>query len=146
MNKYMKGFVRSYIATALWSSSDTKTTEDGDEYYDELDSMVANDQATLSYSMTKQCIHDCQRFIILIRKYFKKEEADYILNREASDLDYLAPHEFWLTRNGHGAGFRDGDWDGTELGDFGDDLTWICKNEFKPVDLYVGDDNRIYLI
>jgi len=144
MTKYFKGFVRSYIATALWSSSDTKTDEDGDEYYDELDSMVANDQATISYSMAKQCVQDCERFIILIRKYFKKEEADYILNREASDLDYLAPHEFWLTRCEHGSGFWDGDWDNTDLGDFGDDLTWICKNEFKNVDLYVGDDGRIY--
>lgn len=145
MTKYFKGFVRSYIATALWSSCDTQTDEEGDEYYDELDSMVANDQATISYSMVKRCILDCDKFIDLVDKNFMSEDAEYILNRPGSDLDYLAPHDFWLTRNHHGSGFWERfDWDDEEHGNLGEKLTEICHNDFKPVDLYVGDDGRIY--
>jgi hypothetical protein len=48
-------------------------------------------------------------------------------------------HDFWLTRNGHGAGFWDGDYE-EELGE---KLTAICK-KMGSIDLYVGDDNKIY--
>jgi hypothetical protein len=47
-------------------------------------------------------------------------------------------HDFWLTRNGHGAGF----WD-RGLGALGDQLTEACK-AYSGVDLYVGDDGKIY--
>lgn len=53
-------------------------------------------------------------------------------------------HDFWLTRNGHGAGF----WDrfgGEQLGaKYGRHLT----DEARPYgssDLYVGDDGRVYV-
>lgn len=44
-------------------------------------------------------------------------------------------HNFLLSRNGHGAGFFD---------DNNDILQNICRNKFKEVDAYVGDDNKIY--
>jgi hypothetical protein len=46
--------------------------------------------------------------------------------------------DYWLTRNGHGAGFWDRD-----LGDVGDRLTAAAEAD-GMVDLYVGDDGRIY--
>jgi hypothetical protein len=54
----------------------------------------------------------------------------------------MAGHDFWLTRNGHGAGF----WDRTPLekGKLGDELTKLCK-AFGESDLYWGDDGGIYL-
>lgn len=53
-----------------------------------------------------------------------------------------AGHDFWLTRNGHGAGF----WEV----DFGTDetcaaLTALAK-EFGACDLSPGDDGKLYLI
>jgi hypothetical protein len=48
-------------------------------------------------------------------------------------------HDFWLTRNGHGAGFWDGDWPK----EAGDRLTKACE-EFGEFDLYIGDDGMIY--
>ena len=48
-------------------------------------------------------------------------------------------HDFWLTRNGHGAGF----WD-RGLGDVGDRLTDIAHG-FGECDLYAGDDGRVYV-
>jgi len=47
-------------------------------------------------------------------------------------------HDFWLTRNGHGAGF----WD-RGLGDRGDSLTAICE-ALGEVWTYVGDDGYLY--
>jgi hypothetical protein len=51
-----------------------------------------------------------------------------------------AGHDFWLTRCGHGAGFWDGDWP-----EHGDALT-IASHRFGNVDLYVGDDGKVYAI
>lgn len=50
-----------------------------------------------------------------------------------------AGHDFWLTRNGHGAGFWDGDWPDA----VGDRLT-KASEAFGSCDLYVGDDGRLY--
>jgi hypothetical protein len=58
---------------------------------------------------------------------------------DLADLDMVqAGHDFWLTRNGHGAGF----WD-RGLGDVGDRLT-DAAHVYGSVDLYVGDDGLIY--
>ena len=47
-------------------------------------------------------------------------------------------HDFWLTRNHHGAGF----WD-RGYGPLGDDLTkWA--HSYGSADLYIGDDGLIY--
>ena len=51
----------------------------------------------------------------------------------------MKPDDFWLTRNGHGAGF----WD-RGLGSVGDELTKNAK-PFGSVDAYVGDDGKVYL-
>ena len=50
-----------------------------------------------------------------------------------------AGHDFWLTRNRHGAGFWDGDWPVAQ----GEMLT-KASHGFGEVDLYVGDDGYIY--
>ena len=49
-----------------------------------------------------------------------------------------AGHDFWLTRNGHGAGY----WD-RGLGEVGDALTTAAE-VYGSCDLYVGDDGKIY--
>lgn len=49
-----------------------------------------------------------------------------------------AGRDFWLTRNGHGAGFWDGNWP-----EHGDELTALAE-QFKSVDLFVGDDGLVY--
>lgn len=50
-----------------------------------------------------------------------------------------AGHDFWLTRNHHGAGF----WD-RGLGDRGERLTKM-SHPYGESSLYVGDDGRIYV-
>ena len=48
-------------------------------------------------------------------------------------------HDFWLTRNRHGAGF----WD-RGLGARGDALTELA-HPYGESDLYVGDDGKVYV-
>ncbi len=54
--------------------------------------------------------------------------------------DTQAGHDFWLTRNGHGAGFWDGDWDDG----VGERLTAASKG-YGEQDAYIGDDGLIYI-
>ncbi len=111
----MDKFIESYIETALWLSAD--------EYGVPLDSIYDNDD--ISPECMAQMVEDC--------KAFQETAGDMIAGREKR-----AGHDFWLTRNGHGAGFWDGDWI-----QHGDKLTEISK-AYGSVDLYVGDDDKIY--
>jgi hypothetical protein len=109
-------FTRAYIAAALWSSSDDDD-EPLDARFDELDIDAA----------TMDCMKaDCLAF---------QDSAKHEIARDASG----AGHDFWLTRNGHGAGFWDGDWPEPA----GDILTKRAK-AFGEYSLYVGDDGKIY--
>jgi hypothetical protein len=49
--------------------------------------------------------------------------------------------DLWLTQDGHGAGFWDGDYD-----DRGDHLTRITHSLGRDIDIYTGDDGLVYFI
>lgn len=117
-------FLQAYIQAALWSSND----------YDEVPLENNYSFKDISYNTLKEMKEDCDKF--------QSENADFLSkahygNKEYSDLE-MAGHDFWLTRNNHGAGFWDGD-----LEDVGQTLTEACR-KFHNVDLYVGDDGLIY--
>ena len=59
--------------------------------------------------------------------------------RYSCTVEASAGHDFWLTRCGHGAGFWDGDWNEPHASA----LDALSK-QFGNVDLYVGDDGKIY--
>jgi len=76
----------------------------------------------------------------------KLEKIEEIINEELHTFilisgmnDEQIGHDFWLTRNGHGAGF----WD-RGLGDMGEKLTEIAKS-FGGCNAVLGDDGSIYL-
>jgi hypothetical protein len=63
-----------------------------------------------------------------------------VLQGSPSMWDEQAGHDFWLTRNGHGAGFWDGDWPepaATELTD--------AAHAAGEISAYLGDDGFIHL-
>jgi hypothetical protein len=70
------------------------------------------------------------------------EVVDF-LEANADDVSELEPaqvgHDFFLTRNGHGAGF----WD-RGLGELGDRLAAAAK-VYGSSELYPGDDGRLYV-
>lgn len=109
-------FLEGYIECALWSS----TNDDGKP----LDSIGDID---LSDELLETMKQDAEAF----------ESANSELYREVMS-DVQAGHDFWLTRNGHGAGF----WD-RGLGELGETLTTKAK-EYGGFDLYIGDDGKLY--
>jgi hypothetical protein len=114
----------SYIETALWSSNDNADDQGGEP----LDANYGPDD--IAPETRKTMAQDCVSFI------------DYC-NDQGINLDDQDPedigHDFWLTRNHHGAGF----WDGDYPKELGDALT-KAAHTFSEVNLYVGDDGQIH--
>lgn len=111
-----------YLETALWSS-----TGDDDEPLDA--DFGAEDIAPESVASARE---ELAGFLAYVAECHPES-----LDELASD-PARAGHDFWLTRNGHGAGFWDGDWE------HGTALTKASKT-FGSSDAYVGDDGSIRL-
>jgi hypothetical protein len=112
--------VQDYIICALWSSTD----DEGNP----LDDLYSADD--LAPETRKTMEDDLADFVALI----EREGID----RSWWSDEQLA-HDFWLTRNGHGAGF----WDRGQ-GETGDRLTALSK-PYGEQCLYVGDDGLVYV-
>lgn len=113
-------FTTAYLEAALWSSMDESTPEGGEP-------MDANYSfADLAPETLDRMKTDCAAFQ---RQHWNDIQDDV----------ERAGHDFWLTRNHHGAGFWDGDWpEGV------DEKLTAASHSWGEVDLYVGDDGRIY--
>lgn len=81
---------------------------------------------------------DCAQFQ---RRAALQELDPQVYKRGTHGPNILAPagHDFWMTRTGQGCGFWDGDW----REPWADYLT-TTANSFGSIDLYRGDDGRIY--
>lgn len=121
LNTELDEFTLQYLVTALWSSNDESTPEGG-EPFDR--NYTIEDIAS---STIEQAVRDCKAFLI---------EAATIL--AGYDLE-TAGHDFWLTRNHHGAGFWDGDYGKED----GDKLTELSQ-KFRELSPILGDDGKIY--
>lgn len=98
-DKYIKEFTRAYITTALWA-----TTDENDEPLD------ANwSESDLTAECHAEMESDCRTFI---EQNAGALDDDNCL-KYGPDFGPAgrAGHDFWLTRNRHGAGFWDGDWE-----------------------------------
>jgi hypothetical protein len=117
-------FTDAFIEAALWAEMD-----DEDEPLDA--NYTADDFDSASMEQMKD---DAMMFL----------EMNYDLLERASRNDQKTFREmgvdFWLTMNGHGAGFWDGDYPET-----GDEITAVIKKEWPEQNLYVGDDGQIYV-
>lgn len=109
-----------YLICALWASNDESDERGGNP----LDENYGIDD--FSSEATERAERECQAFL--------STYSDIIGNR----FDQ-AGHDFWLTRNRHGAGFWDGDWQK----DIGNILT-NASHAFGELHVYVGDDNKLY--
>jgi hypothetical protein len=119
-------FTQAYIEAALWSTNDQNNEEPLDKNYDVNDI----DPATLA-AMERECADFQKKFGHLI-------EDDDSPAIEEWGRDEMAGHEFWLTSNGHGAGFGDGNFPKH------DDELYEAAQSYPGFDLYVGDDGVIY--
>jgi hypothetical protein len=125
--KPLERFVNAYVACALWSSTD-QTNEQGGESLDR--NYDARDIAPVTML---RIVKECLEFSILC-------EDDIAQWDGKGTAEEQAGHDFWLTRNGHGAGFWDGDWpEGA-----GQRLTDASKC-YGEINLYADDDGLLYL-
>jgi len=117
----MDRFTQAYIECALWSSMDESTPTGGEP----LDTNYGvSDLASETLGSFER---DCNKF--------QKENAEDL--KQAGN-DEQNGHDFWLTRNHHGSGW----WD-RGYGEVGERLT-EATHKYKEVDLYVGDDGKVY--
>lgn len=118
MGTNFDAFENAYIECALWSSHD-----DDDEYldYDHAPDDIAPETVA-------RINLECRAFFNAHAPLFAAVSADQ------------AGHDFWLTRNGHGAGFWDGDWPEPAA-------TMLDNASQKAGEryLYAGDNNLLYL-
>lgn len=115
----MKTTLRSYLETAFWSSNDIDTERSFE---------------TLGFTpddASKDLIHECQVDL---------DAFEALASENGIDLHYFPnwPHDFWLTRNRHGAGF----WDGNYPIDIGKKLTDL-SHLFSEVNLLLSDNGEI---
>lgn len=121
-------FTLAYAEAALWSTNDESDERGGEP----LDANHTVDD--LAPETLEKFIADCRRFQ-------EQNAADIATCDDHPEYTATerAGHDFWLTRNGHGAGFWDGDWPEEP----GERLT-AAAEAFGEVWLYVGDDGLIY--
>jgi hypothetical protein len=123
---YIPRLVREFVNTLLWSETDDSDPERGGKPLDDNYSFKDMSQEALD-KIEKDVRAFLDKASDLIENDTDKHQGDF----------KQAMHDFCLTRNGHGAGFWDGDWSN------GDELTKISKS-FGELNAYVGDDGKIY--
>jgi len=109
-----------YLVAALWSSTDDD--EPMDVRYETTDFHAT--------AIAKSRL-DCEAFLVENKQDIRVLlDGDHKMSRIMND--------FWMTRNGHGCGFNDGDYPE----EIGDRLT-ESSDRFGEVDLYVGDEGGV---
>jgi hypothetical protein len=109
--------LRAYLECSLWTS-----TDDVDEYLD-----------------TNFCIEDIHEESMTMAMADVKKFLEMINIDELDLEDSAVGHDFWLTRNGHGAGFWDRNYDKkTET------ILMEAVEQFPEVWLYFGDDKKLH--
>ena len=131
-NFNLENFVRGYMLCALWSS--VVCDEDGNNCHPLDDDHDIDDLAPECLKAMREACTD----------FAKANHADLLAycerytSTDGSSPETCAGHDFWLTRNRHGAGF----WD-RGLGDLGERLSDAAK-VYGTVYLYVCPNGLIY--
>jgi hypothetical protein len=112
-------FTKGYIDAMFWTECD----DDSDE------ELQKKEFLDLASETLKRIIEDCAGFELNHQKLLEK-----------AGNPSQNGHDFWLTRNGHGAGF----WD-RGYGAAGLELTNICHDHYPSLNLVLGNDGYLYL-
>lgn len=123
MKSILDAAVRQYIQTALFATTDHDSDTPLDNTYSESDIAdgeydAVQDELTAFFAVPE---------VAALAKYWYLEHYTQ------------AAHDFFLTRNGHGAGFRDGHWP-----DDAGQVLYKAANGKGSHEPYVGDDGMLY--
>jgi hypothetical protein len=122
-------FTDGYIeCAALWPINDHS-------YKDEFNAWT---REAMHPDAIKLMQAECKNFFELMEKHILCDDGP--TGEDGSSQARMAGHDFWLTRNYHGAGFWDGDWPREEGG-----VLSACCRVFGPCELEVGDDNMLHV-
>lgn len=123
--KSLDAFTTAYVTAMFF-------TESGDTESEIPKNLGAAD---FSQELYDRVVTDCREF----QEKFGELLIDDNCKYDGCPTIEYAGHDFWLTRNGHGAGFLDGDWDKSVA----EKLAEGAKT-FGELYIYVGDDSLIY--
>jgi hypothetical protein len=118
-DEFINGVLNGYLSSALWTAElDKYGTEDFDE----------------------QDVNDAKKEV----EYFiyDMNTKGYLKHLQDKLKPFDIGHNFWLTRNGHGAGF----WDKPELDqEIADKVSDILRNEYKVASdpVYNRETNKV---
>jgi hypothetical protein len=117
-------FTQGYVEAMFWTDCNS----------DSCDGLADATFSDLACEALKSLMEDCEAFQ-------RDNEALLEAAYERGYTEEQAGHDYWLTRNRHGAGF----WDRGELdaGGIGDKLSDMAHLD-GSVDLYRGDDGKVY--
>jgi hypothetical protein len=103
-------------------------------FFTEYDTINHKSTTDLADESLERIFKDCQSFL-------HQANARIQADRPSTNCSKASQggHDFWLTRNHHGAGFWDGDWPR-----YGDELTAIAQS-FPQLNAHIGNDGLIYL-
>ena len=124
-------FTQGYLECALWASTDPDS-ESGDC----LDARCELED--IAPEALHSAVSDCKAFQRDNAADLEAYCADRSHRPEDGSAMAHAGHDFWLTRNRHGAGF----WD-RGLGAVGDRLSEAAR-PYGEADLYVGSDGKVH--
>jgi hypothetical protein len=129
----MDDFTSAYIEAMLWAEN--ANTPGSDESDDTSFQDAGFDTDDFAPETLARIESDCAKFQAENGDLLTEENCKY---RGCPTIEY-AGHDFWLTRQGHGCGFWDGDWHEPAA----TKLTEASKR-FGEFDIYVGDDGKIH--
>lgn len=92
----LDAFTRAYLECALWSSNDNNDPETGGDPLGDTHTIE-----DITQDAIQAAIRDCSEFQDMLEC-----TLDDLYTNHGCDPSQ-AGHDFWLTRNGHGAGFWD---------------------------------------
>lgn len=136
----LTAFQFGYLTAALFSTNDQFDPNTGG---DPLDANYTIDDIDPT-CLDRLCLL-CNSFETLVSSvidaaYVKLASRDHYRGTTEEQMKReQAGHDLWMTSNGHGCGFWDGDWSKPHASY----LTQVAKS-VGSVDLYVGDDQKIY--
>lgn len=117
-------FTQNYLEAAFWTEEE-RLKEEAVENGIERPDMHDYDWSPEALQIADE---ECRKF---------QGQAQELLQQAGGDEQN--GHDFWLTRNGHGAGF----WDRGYHDEIGDGLSEISK-QFGEKFVYLGDDGLLY--